>query len=53
MTFEVSNEKTFECTSVSVECQVQPTVASDLVATLLWDNQEESEEPAITGTLGR
>ena len=45
MKYEVSNEKTFECTSVSV--------ASALVATLLWDNQEESEEPAITGTLGQ
>ena len=44
MKYEVSNEKTFECTSVSVECQVQPTVASYLVAS---DNQEESEEPAI------
>ena len=53
MKYEVSNEKTFECTSVSADCQVQPTVASALVATLLWDNQEESEEPAIAGTLGQ
>ena len=44
MKYEVSNEKTFECVSVTVDCQVQPTVASDLVAS---DNQEESEVPAL------
>ena len=48
----VSNVGTFECTSVSVDCQVQPTVASDLVV-LLWGNQEESEKPGIIGTLGK